>query len=151
MYRTLTQAALSAALATFAFAQTPQTTPNPTASADPAAAAATQTATPSDNAQSFRGILMDASCQVIQNRQTSSNSSTSSTVGEATRSRSTPTNTPTQLPEVRKKAQQQPTRPASAEPHRPPPAAPERADLSTTQPTAAERLGILPQLPPPPA
>jgi hypothetical protein len=89
MYRTLTQAALSAALATFAFAQTPQTTPSPNAPADPAAAVNTQ-ATPSDTAQSFRGILMDASCQAIQNRESSSNSQTSSLSTESTRSRTMP-------------------------------------------------------------
>jgi hypothetical protein len=89
MYRTLTQAALSAALATFAFAQTPQSTPSPNAPADPAAAVNTQ-ATPSDTAQSFRGILMDASCQAIQNRESSSNSQTSSLSTESTRSRTVP-------------------------------------------------------------
>jgi len=89
MYRTLTQAALSAALATFAFAQTPQTNPSPNAPADPAAAINTQ-ATPSDTAQSLRGILMDASCQAIQNRESSSNSQTSSLSTESTRSRTMP-------------------------------------------------------------
>src|SRR6476469_4571470 len=59
MYRTLIQAALSAALATFAFAQTPQTA---------------RIVTPTDTAQSLRGMLMDASCQAIQNRPTTSGS-----------------------------------------------------------------------------
>ena len=90
MYRTLTQAALSAALATFAFAQTPQTAPNPNAPADPAATVHATT-TPSDTAQSFRGILMDASCQAIQNRATTSESAASS---EASRSRTMPATTP---------------------------------------------------------
>src|SRR4051794_35415865 len=91
MYRTLTQAALSAALATFAFAQTPQTAPNPNAPAGPAATVNTGTTTPSDTAQSFRGILMDASCQAIQNRATTSESAASS---EASRSRTMPATTP---------------------------------------------------------
>ena len=53
MYRTITQAALSAALAACAFAQTPQT-PHPTAPKIRAATADTS-AIPSDAVQSFRG------------------------------------------------------------------------------------------------
>ena len=114
MYRTFRQAALSAALATFAFAQTPQTAPS------------SQTATPSDTTQSFRGILMDASCQEIQNRVTTSESASSRRRAEAG---------PylllgrTQVPEVPKRAQQRRTRPVLAEPYPQRPAARERADL----------------------
>jgi trimeric autotransporter adhesin len=89
MYRNLTHAALSIAFATFAFAQTPQSAP-----VDPAPAVSRRITVSSENTQTFRGILMDAGCQAIQNRTTSSNSLTSSISDEATRSRTIPASTP---------------------------------------------------------
>jgi hypothetical protein len=89
MKRFLTQTALTATLATFAFAQAPST-PTQTQITNEAQATPGQSATtiiPGSGEQRFRGVLMDASCQAIQTR------GTSSTISDASRSRETPSAT----------------------------------------------------------
>jgi hypothetical protein len=86
MERILTHTALTATLAVFAFAQTPQT-PNPTtASPDTRQPVAERNvATPAGSSQTYRGILLDANCQAIQ-----TSSTTDSPSSDASRSRTAP-------------------------------------------------------------
>jgi hypothetical protein len=73
MYRILTHTALTATLATFAFAQAPQTTdqqPVPRQTE-------TSSTVPASGGQTFKGVLMDASCQAIQDRSATTLSSAS--------------------------------------------------------------------------
>lgn len=81
MYRIFTQTALTAAFAVFASGQEPR-------AQDPAASAASAAA----GTQSYRGILMDATCQAIQNKGASTLSSGTASA-DITRTRTTEANT----------------------------------------------------------
>ena len=83
MYRILTHTALTATLATFAFAQAPQTPDQQPAPRQ----TETSSAAPASGGQSYKGVLMDASCQAIQSR------STATTASDVTRSRPMPRST----------------------------------------------------------
>jgi len=71
MYRILTHIALTATLATFAFAQASQTTDQQSA---PRQTEKSSTA-PASGVQTYKGVLMDASCQAVQSRNTATTSS----------------------------------------------------------------------------
>lgn len=73
MYRILTHTALAATLATVAFAQAPQTTERQTTSPQ----TETSASAPANAGQTYKGVLMDASCQAIQSRSTATTSSVS--------------------------------------------------------------------------
>jgi hypothetical protein len=77
MYRILTHTALTATLATFAFAQAPQTTDQQPAPRQ----TETSSTAPTSSGQTYKGVLMDASCQAIQSR------SAATTSSDVTRSR----------------------------------------------------------------
>ena len=83
MYRILTHTALTATLATFAFAQAPQTTDQQPAPRQ----TETSSTAPTSSGQSYKGVLMDASCQAIQSR------STATTSSDVTRTRPMPRST----------------------------------------------------------
>jgi hypothetical protein len=89
MYRILTHTALTATLATFAFAQAPQATAQQTTPR-------TDTSVPASAAagQSYKGVLMDASCQAIQSHSTPTTSSNVTRSGPAADSSTATLNMP---------------------------------------------------------
>src|SRR5687767_9788258 len=90
MSKLLTQTTLITTFAAFAFAQTPQSTTQNSTQTNPAQTntnvTQTNAAAPTGG-QSFRGVLMDASCAAIQSRSLQSTATGSSQSADATRNR----------------------------------------------------------------